>query len=67
LPAEVTLYAVAYRPLRREEREEIEFWSFPLAVGAVLPTLPLALQADLVVPVDFEAAYTDACRRRKLP
>jgi hypothetical protein len=67
LPGGVSLYAVAYRPLRREGREEIEFWPFPLALGAKLPMLPLALHAELVLPVDFEAAYSDACHRRKLP
>lgn len=67
LPEKLSLYAVAYRPLRRDSRDEIEFWPFPLALDAKLPTLPLALHAELVLPVDFEAAYSDACRRRKLP
>ena len=67
LSANVSLYAAAYRPLRREGRDEIEFWPFPLTLNARLPTLPLALHAELVLPVDFEAAYSDACRRRKLP
>lgn len=67
LSEEVSLYAAAYRPLRRDGREEIEFWPYPLALGAELPKLPLALHAELVLAVDFEAAYRDACRRRKLP
>jgi hypothetical protein len=65
-PDEVTLYAVAYRPVRRGEREEIELWRRPLALGAPLPTLPLRLTGDLFVAVDFEAAYLEACRRRRL-
>src|SRR2546421_10011379 len=52
-PAEVTLYAAAYRPVRRGEQEEIDFWLRPLAVGAPLPTLPLRLTRDLFVAVDF--------------
>ena len=66
LPADVGLYAVAYRPVRREGREEIEVWPEPLALAAALPTLPLALNAEVCLPVDLEATYMDACRRRRL-
>jgi hypothetical protein len=65
-PDGVTLYAAAYRPVRRGEREEIDLWRRPLAVGAPLPTLPLRLTGELFVAVDFEAAYLEACRRRRL-
>jgi hypothetical protein len=65
-PDDVSLYAAAYRPVRRGEREEIDLWRRPLAVGAPLPTLPLRLTGDLFVAVDFEAAYQEACRRRRL-
>src|SRR5437588_3946649 len=41
LPPESSLYAVAYRPLRRSQGDEIEVWRFPLALGKTLPTLPL--------------------------
>jgi hypothetical protein len=53
LPAETNLYAVAYRPLRRSHADEIDLWRSPLALGAPLPTLPLDLRGDLVIPVDF--------------
>ena len=65
-PPDVTLYAAAYRPARRNQQEEIDLWKRPLALGAALPTLPLRLTGDLFVPVDFEAAYQEACRRRRL-
>jgi hypothetical protein len=29
-------------------------------------TLPLRLTGDLLIPVDLEAAYLEACRRRRL-
>lgn len=64
--AEVNLYATAYRPARRGQQEEIDVWMRPLALGALLPTLPLRLTGDLFVPVDFEAAYQEACQRRRL-
>jgi hypothetical protein len=65
-PDGVNLYAVAYRPVRRGERPEIDLWMRRLAVEAPLPTLPLRLTGDLFVPVDFEATYQEACRRRRL-
>ena len=37
-----------------------------LAVGDTLPTMPLSLAADFCVPVDLEAAYAEACRRRRV-
>lgn len=66
LPTEANLYAVAYRPLRRGASNEIDVWRSPLALGAVLPTLPLGLRADVVIPVDLEATYAEACLRKRL-
>jgi hypothetical protein len=66
LPEGTDLYAVAYRPVVRKKSELIEMWPVALAVGEVLPTLPLALNAELCLPVDLEAAYTGACNRRRL-
>jgi hypothetical protein len=58
------LYAIAYRPLRRDQIDQVDTWPMPLAVGALLPTVPLSLSADCCIAVDLEAAYVDACRRR---
>ena len=66
LPPETVLYAVAYQPIRRDQRDEIDVWRSPLAVGRALPTLPLGLRGDLVIPVDFEATYAEACLRKRL-
>lgn len=66
LAPEVDLYAVAYRPVLRQERAEIDVWTATFAVGQELPLLPLRLTGDLFVPVDFEATYQEACRRRRI-
>lgn len=66
LPPECNLYAVAYRPMQRAAAEEIDIWRSPLTPGQTLPTLPLGLRADLVIPVDFEEAYAEACARKRL-
>jgi hypothetical protein len=66
MPAEQTTYTIAYRPVREGGIDRIETWPIPLAVGEGLPTMPLSLEAELCVPVDLEAVYTEACQRRRL-
>jgi hypothetical protein len=66
MAAEALLYAVAYRPARRGDSNEIDLWPVPLAVGGPLPLLPLALRGARAVPLDLEAAYTDARQRSRL-
>ncbi|WP_227254978.1 DUF4058 family protein [Frigoriglobus tundricola] len=66
LPDGADLYAVAYRPVVRDRAEQIEIWPSALAVGSALPTLPLALNAEVCLPIDLEATYTAACQRRRL-
>jgi hypothetical protein len=58
---EASIYSVSYRPVHRAERNELEVWLAPLAIGQVLPTMPLAVMGAMTVPVDLEAAYRDAC------
>jgi hypothetical protein len=65
-PSDCHLYAVAYCPTRREERNLLDLWPEPLAVGQPLPVLPLALKGGPTVPIDLEAAYADARRRCRI-
>ncbi|MBA4064197.1 MAG: hypothetical protein C0501_10875 [Isosphaera sp.] len=60
------LYAEAYRPALRQGRAELDIWVNPFSVGDPLPTMPLRLIADYFVPVELEATYMEACRRRRL-
>ncbi|HYV38679.1 MAG TPA: DUF4058 family protein [Gemmataceae bacterium] len=62
MPTESDLYAVAYRPVRRENVEKIDIWPTALALGKPLPVLPLSLAGKLCLPLDLEAAYMDTCR-----
>jgi hypothetical protein len=66
LPLE-PLYAMAYRPVRREDAAEIEVWRATLAVGQPLPLLPLPLDQAIFMPLDLGATYTEACERSRLP
>jgi hypothetical protein len=63
LPAEVALYAAAYRPARRQDADQIDVWPAPLALGQPLPVVPLALRGYGCVPLDLEASYTEARQR----
>jgi len=66
LPPEPSLYAASYRPVLRDGRPEIDIWVNPFNVGDTLPTMPLRLIAEYFVPVELEATYTEACKRRGL-
>jgi len=66
LPADVLLYAVAYRPIVRDNKEQVDVWTANLEVGRPLPVMPLALNAELSLPIDLEATYVSACQRRRL-
>lgn len=54
-------YAALCRWLPRGEKNYLEAWSTPLAVGERLPVIPLWLRADLVLPLDLERSYEQAC------
>jgi hypothetical protein len=60
------LYAVAYQPIRRKDKDQIDIWPRRLAVGEPLPTLPLWLNAVLSVPVHLETTYALALRRARI-
>ncbi len=61
-----SLYAVAYRPVRRESADIVDLWPTELHLGQSLPTLPLYLKGDVCVPVELEATCNDASRRLRL-
>jgi hypothetical protein len=66
MPQSVTTYAVAYRPLRRDDGDRIDLWRRALEPGKPLPVLPLALCNAGVVPLDLDASYTEARRSSRL-
>jgi hypothetical protein len=55
------LYAVSCRWVEKGKRTLLEAWSHVLTVGQPLPILPLWLTEDLVVPLDLERSYEQAC------
>jgi hypothetical protein len=63
LPADCHLYAVAYRPVLRNDQGQLDLWPVSLGIGQPLPVLPLALRGSFTVPIDLEATYTEARQR----
>jgi hypothetical protein len=63
---DATIYAVAYRPARRGEVNQIDLWLFPLSIGGPLPLLPLALRGRRAIPLDLDATYTETRLRSRL-
>jgi len=55
------LYAASCRWTRKGKRAILEAWSHVLALGQPLPTLPLWLTENLVVPLALEQSYEQAC------
>lgn len=66
LPADASLYAASYRPVVRQQAEQTDVWPVVLAVGQPLPVLPLALDAEICLPLDLDSTYQTACQRRRL-
>lgn len=60
------IYVAAYRPRMRGEIPENDFWTFPLAVGSDLPTVPFALKGWGCVPLNLDESYTETCRECRL-
>ena len=54
-------YAASCRWVTMGTRARLEAWSHVLTVGQSLPTLPLWLTVDLVIPLDLEPSYEQAC------
>ncbi len=61
------LYAASCRWVERGKRTILEAWSHTLALGQALPTLPLWLSEDRVIPLDLERSYEQACSDLWIP
>ena len=62
----LNLYAVAYRAIERNEQPSLDIWQEELAIGCILPTLPLWLRGEICLPVDFAATYERTCREQRI-
>jgi len=67
LPDDEWIYATAYRPVHRNNEDLVDLWRWPLAIGGVLPAVPLALKGYGCVRLDLEATYIEACAHLRIP
>jgi Protein of unknown function (DUF4058) len=58
---EPPIYAASCRWVTKGTRARLEAWSHKITIGQPLPTLPLWLADSLVVPLDLEPSYEQAC------
>jgi hypothetical protein len=58
---EPPVYAASCRWVTQGTRALLEAWSHTLVVGQRLPTLPLWLREELVIALDLEQSYEQAC------
>lgn len=66
-PRDASLYAVSYRPERRKSGDEqADTFLYELALDQPLPIVPLPLRGGPTLPLDLEAAYTEARGRSRL-
>ena len=56
-----SIYAASCRWPTLGTRAKLEAWSHPLVIGRPLPTLPLWLGPELVVSLNLEPSYEQAC------
>jgi hypothetical protein len=56
----------AYRPVERDGVGMLDVWRELIAVGQVLPTLPLWLRGGLCLPVELETAYERTCVEQRV-
>jgi Protein of unknown function (DUF4058) len=58
---EPSIYAASCRWITKGTRAQLEAWSHTLSLGQPLPTLPLWLREDLVIALDLDQSYEQAC------
>jgi hypothetical protein len=56
-----SMYAASCRWIELGDRHLLQAWSHKLEIGQPLPTLPLWLAESLVVPLNLEESYQQAC------
>lgn len=65
--AEPDLYAASYRRIERDGERELDVWLEPLAIGSVLPSVPLGLPGPMSVRVELESTYERTLIEQRVP
>ncbi len=59
-------FAIAYRAIERNGQPSLDIWQEELAIGSILPTLPLWLRGAICLQVDLAATYERTCREQRI-
>jgi hypothetical protein len=60
------MYAATVRMRYEGRRRLMDNWYHPLAIGQVLPALPLWLSQTLAISLDLESSYEETCRTLRI-
>ena len=60
------MYAATLRTRYESRRKMMDNWYHSLALGDVLPTLPIWLTDTIVVPLELESSYEETCRTLRI-
>jgi len=66
-PTPPATYAVTLRTRNDGKRSRVETWSYALELGSPLPTLPIWLDEERMIPLDLETSYSETCRFLRIP
>ena len=66
MPDDAFLYAVAYRPIRRGQNDQIDTWPVVFPWDRPCRSCRWHFGGSHPIPLDLNAAYDDACRRSRL-
>jgi hypothetical protein len=66
LHAEPPMYAVIVRMRSEGRRRLMANWYHPLAIGQLLPTLPIWLKETWAISLDLESSYEETCRTLRI-
>lgn len=60
------IYAATVRMRQEGRRRLMDNWYHPLAIGQVLPTLPIWLTPTAAISLDLESTYEESCRTLRI-
>jgi hypothetical protein len=60
------LYAAAYRVVERAGQHTLDVWQETLALGGILPVMPLYLRGDFCAPVLMHDTYEQTCQELRI-
>lgn len=61
------IYAVTCRKRQSGGQTKLDSWSFPLAIGQPLPSIPVWLSETQNVTLDLDPSYEETCRVSRIP